>query len=385
MENFGLLAEKELDFELEEKEEVKVTNDPSEVQINACLEELWSKKDFEQIKKDIEDGEVPEIEEKEETVKNIKRLTNVPISLITPNIKQPRIILFDTEKEFKEMVDSIRAKGNILRPITLIPHDKGFMLKDGQRRWTAAIEAGVKEIYSIIEYSIDADSNHIPVSVVELLEDAIVMNLHQKKMSPIEEAKAYADWLELTGKSRKELSMITGKSASDISTVLKFLKLDTEIQLEVMSKKISRILGQHLASYPFGRQREICDVYEQILKSVGGKIPSSNASRWVSRMLAKIARERGIKPLETKKKRKKKLYEVTVLEMNQKAAKRFYSKIRELDSLNDRDLISNNFLARQVVSDIESLMEKMEDVCGNITKRLNVFESYQKIDYQEMG
>lgn len=343
-------------------------SDLTEEEINAMISRAWKKEDVVRINKDIEAARPDAGPVKKEIV---RKLGHIPVSLITNNIKQPRFVLFESQDEFDDMVRSIKVYGNIKRPVIVVPFNKGFMLKDGQRRLETARAAGVKKIFSIIEYVVDGNGRPLPISPIELLEDAVITNLHQRKMNPIEEAMAYADWMKMTGKNQSELAVRIGKKSHDISNLLKFLKLDTDIQFALISGKIPKVLGQHLASYPKEKHKELARAYDEMMTGLNGKIPSVNVSQWIAKTLRKISEQRGIKPLKPKKGRSLRSFSEMVLVSVNRAARRFRANLDELDGITKEDIQAEKEGFSKTISNLRILSEEIEDTCAKLEGKLD--------------
>lgn len=342
------------------------TKDFTEEDIDGMIKESWKEKDIKKI-----DDIIAESEGKTEKAAIVRKLAYIPLSLIDPNIEQTRRILFEDEKEFTDMVESVKAHGDVKRPIIVIPFKKRFMLKDGQRRLIASKIADIEKIFSIIEYAVDKSGRPVSVPLSELLEDTIITNLHQRKISAVEEALAYARWLKLTGSTQKDLSARIGKKESDISNILKLLKLDENILTDLALRKMSRVLGQQLASYHKDRQQEMREEYDKILDGLGGKIPSSNPSGWVAKTLRMIAEEKGIEPLESKRGKKMRPFSEMVFTSTKRAIKKFNQLLDELDKISRGHMTIQEDEARLVISGLRYFAENIEDTCLKLKGRLD--------------
>ncbi len=355
---------------LEELEKLKEEGVPdlSEQQIDEMIKEAWEEEDIQELEDAIAEAEN---RDKEEEVKAIvRKLAYIDISLIDPNPEQPRIVLFEDDKELRDMVESIKAHGDVKRPIIVVPFGGRFILKDGQRRFEASKGVGVKKIYSIIEYEV-GESGPVSVPRSKLLEDAIITNEHQRKMSPAESALAYARWLELTGLTQADLATQIGRKSSDIAVTLKLLKLDESILADLAVGKMPRALGQHLASYPKDRQQEIREEYNRVLDSLGGKIPSSNALEWVAKTLRGIAEKKGVEPLKPKRGKKMKPFAEMVFTSIKRATKRFNNLLDELDDVSRSDKVIQRKEALEIISNLRYLAENIEDSCLKLEGRLD--------------
>jgi ParB family transcriptional regulator, chromosome partitioning protein len=143
----------------------------------------------------------------------------IEISLISPNPNQPRKE-FD-EEELQELEDSIKTLG-ILQPVLVRPSpDKKneYQLVAGERRWRAALRAGVKVVPALIQ---DLDEK-------EILQIGIVENVQRQQLNPIEESRAYnrlANEFEL---SQDQVAQLVGKSRVAVANSMRLVKLDGEV------------------------------------------------------------------------------------------------------------------------------------------------------------
>ncbi|PYQ44612.1 MAG: hypothetical protein DMF77_06820 [Acidobacteria bacterium] len=97
----------------------------------------------------------------------------VPIEDIEPNPHQPRQHMGD----LTELIASVREKG-VLEPILVRPRGARFQIIAGERRYRAAIEAGLGEMPCIVRETSDS----------ETMELALIENLQRKDLSAFEEA-----------------------------------------------------------------------------------------------------------------------------------------------------------------------------------------------------
>jgi ParB/RepB/Spo0J family partition protein len=317
----------------------------------------------------IDDEKPHKVVELKPGLKLVRRLGYVPINMVIPNPMQPRDKLFEDETEKQEMVESIREKG-ILRPAIVIPFGNGFKLKDGERRWTCALLAKLTKFYCIAEYYVDNNGKKSVADNLELLEDAAIANLHQKKMSPIEEAKTYVKWLQMTGKNQTALAKRFGKSLPEVGNLLRLLRLRSETQLELSSGKISRVLAQNIVSYPAEQHEALRHEYEKELKRYGGGIPSSNPNAWVARTLRRISEHMGITPLKSKNGKIKPYFDMLVKSAD-RCVIQMDNILTELKSVSNPTLSMNKVKALEVLSRIDRLMERVEQVAKETRERLS--------------
>ncbi len=147
--------------------------------------------------------------------------TQAPLDAIRPNPRQPRTA-FDDDA-MNELVASISAVG-LLQPIVVRPSGDGqFELVMGERRWRAAVRAGLDHIPAIVRETADD----------ALLRDALLENLHRAQLNPLEEAAAYQQLLDDFGSTHDELAARIGRSRPHISNTLRLLKLSPSVQRKV--------------------------------------------------------------------------------------------------------------------------------------------------------
>ena len=145
----------------------------------------------------------------------------VPLASIQPDPHQPRSVVGD----LSELVASIREKG-VLEPILIRPNPsraKGaaaFEIISGERRYRAALEAGLYEIPAI----------EMDVSDEEALEIALVENLQREDLSPFEEADGYRALAERHKYTHEKIAQAVGKSRSAITESLTLLKMPAKVR-----------------------------------------------------------------------------------------------------------------------------------------------------------
>jgi ParB family chromosome partitioning protein len=164
----------------------------------------------------------------EEIVRHARGLRQIPIASIAPNPHNPRRN-FDKE-ELKSLAESIRQKG-ILQPLVVRPADApGFYtLVAGERRLRAAQMAGLHEVPAVVREMSDA----------EALEIAIIENVQRADLSPVEEARGYAQLIEDYGYTQQQLAEVVGKSRSHIANTLRLLNLPARVLEMLDSGQIS--------------------------------------------------------------------------------------------------------------------------------------------------
>jgi len=143
--------------------------------------------------------------------------SEIPIASVRPNPNQPRLA-FD-EEALNELVESVNRNG-VLQPIIVRAVEDGYELIAGERRWRAAVQAGLPTIPAIVRAATDNES----------LELSLVENIQRENLNPIEQAKAYKSLIERFALTQEEAAARLGKKRPSIANILRLLDLPQEIQ-----------------------------------------------------------------------------------------------------------------------------------------------------------
>ena len=173
----------------------------------------------------------------------------VAVDRITTSPFQPRRS-FD-ETKIDELASSIRNQG-IIQPLIVRPKNDGFELIAGERRWRAAMRAGLSHVPVVIR---DASDN-------EAMQIALVENLQREDLNAIEEANGYRRLQEEFHWSQEEMAEKVGKSRPAIANSLRLLTLPSEVQHEVASGNLPAgqaraLLGLHTEPLIISACREV--------------------------------------------------------------------------------------------------------------------------------
>jgi ParB family transcriptional regulator, chromosome partitioning protein len=141
----------------------------------------------------------------------------VKVGEIEPNPHQVRS--FWNEQELAELAQSIKANG-IIQPVVLRPMGPTYQLIAGERRWRAAKMAGLQTVPAIIRLVKDE----------QMLELALVENIHRADLNPIERANAYQRYLNTLSLTQAEAAQRLGEDRSVVANYLRLLDLPTEIK-----------------------------------------------------------------------------------------------------------------------------------------------------------
>lgn len=150
------------------------------------------------------------------------RLSNLRLVQIRPNPMQPRREFNDAA--LKGLADSIKAKG-ALQPVVVRPVEGGYELVAGERRLRASQLAGLDSIPAIIRAVRDED----------LLELALIENVHRADLNPIDRARAYRTIQDRYGLSHDEIGRRMGEDRATVSNYIRMLDLCDDVLAMVVS------------------------------------------------------------------------------------------------------------------------------------------------------
>lgn len=153
-------------------------------------------------------------------------VASIPVADIHPNPDQPRRHF--AEESLAELAASIKRHG-VIQPIVVRPHDGGYQIVAGERRWRAAQRAPIHEIPAIIRAFSDA----------ETLEVALLENIQRQDLNPIEEAETYRRLCDEFGHSAAMLAEMVHKSRSHVANMMRLLELPPAIRDLVVEDKLS--------------------------------------------------------------------------------------------------------------------------------------------------
>ncbi|MBO4574765.1 MAG: ParB/RepB/Spo0J family partition protein [Bacteroidales bacterium] len=148
-------------------------------------------------------------------------IAQIDIDKIETNPFQPRTD-FD-ETALSELSESIKKQG-VIQPVTVrkMGYDK-YQLISGERRLRASKMAGLETIPVFIRVANDE----------QMLEMALIENIHRENLNAIEVAISYQRLLEECQLTQDQLSEKIGKDRSTVANFMRLLKLPAEIQIAI--------------------------------------------------------------------------------------------------------------------------------------------------------
>ena len=154
-------------------------------------------------------------------------VSSLPIGDLEPNRDQPRK-RFDDEA-LNDLTESVREHG-VLQPILVRPvSDGSYKIVAGERRYRAAVNAGLKTVPVIIKVLSDTDAALI----------ALIENLQREDLTPFEEAEGIKKLMDDFDLSQEQAGARLGKSRPAVTNALRLLELPPEIKDMVESGELS--------------------------------------------------------------------------------------------------------------------------------------------------
>ncbi|GAA4659137.1 ParB/RepB/Spo0J family partition protein [Streptomyces chumphonensis] len=158
-----------------------------------------------------------------------------PLKTLAPNPFNPRDELTDIEETAASLVErgQIQPVAVVHRTAFLSVHpghedglgDAEYVVIDGNRRLAAATKAGLEEL------RIDINDD-LAASAADLLESALIANIHRVDVPPLDQAKAIQELVSVHG-SQSQVAKRLGKTPAWVSQRLALLQLTPELQEKV--------------------------------------------------------------------------------------------------------------------------------------------------------
>ncbi len=151
----------------------------------------------------------------------------VAIADIVPNPNQPRKA-FD-ENALNDLANSIKEHGVIMPLVVNKNPDGTYMIIAGERRYRAAIKAGLTTVPVIVK----------ELGEREIQEISLIENLQREDLNPIEAAYGMKRLMEEFGLTQELLAERLGKSRPAIANTMRLLSLSEEVIALVREGKLS--------------------------------------------------------------------------------------------------------------------------------------------------
>ncbi len=155
-----------------------------------------------------------------------ERVEYLPVDRVRPGKNQPRLSV--SQQELEELAASVKAHG-ILQPIVVRPAGDGYEIVAGERRWRAAVLAGLATVPALVRQ----------VGELESLALALVENLQRQDLNPVERARAYRRLAQEFGLTQQEIADLVGRSQPAVANTLRLLSLPDEVLRRVERGELS--------------------------------------------------------------------------------------------------------------------------------------------------
>ena len=201
-------------------------------------------------------------------------LQEIGIGAISPNPYQARTVW--NEQELADLAESIRANG-VIQPIIVRPAAQGFQLIAGERRFRAAQLASLTAIPALIRQATDQ----------QLLELALIENIHRTDLNPIERAKAYQNYLNTFSLTQTEAAQRLGEDRSVIANYLRLLDLPDEIKQMLVHRQLNMGHARAILALPTDELRR-----KLANRAMAGRLSVREVERLVRKHLTGIEQPR---------------------------------------------------------------------------------------------
>jgi ParB family transcriptional regulator, chromosome partitioning protein len=207
-------------------------------------------------------------------------LREISLDSIKPNPYQPRTV-WKTE-DLQNLADSIKVSG-VIQPIIVRPAGADFEIIAGERRFRAAKLATLKTIPALVRNATDE----------QLLELALVENIHRTDLNPIERAKAYQNYLNSFSLTQSEAAERLGEDRSVVANYLRLLELPDEVKQMLIDGSLSMGHARAILSLPTDELRR-----KLANRAMAGRLSVRDVERFVRKYLTGSTQSR--RPLPVK-------------------------------------------------------------------------------------
>ncbi|HEY6378175.1 MAG TPA: ParB/RepB/Spo0J family partition protein [Candidatus Dormibacteraeota bacterium] len=163
------------------------------------------------------------------------QLRRIPVGKIAPRADQPRQSMEPAALD--ELTESIRAHG-VLQPIRVRPGEAGgYEIIAGERRWTAARRAGLREIPAVIAEAGD-DEAYV---------ESLIENIQREDLNAVDRARALKRLrVDLGLQSWEEVGRVVGITRRHVHNLLNISRLPEPIQQDIRVGDLTEKHGRAL-------------------------------------------------------------------------------------------------------------------------------------------
>lgn len=153
-----------------------------------------------------------------------KEIATVALKYIFPDPNQPRKKIDPKSQGIKDLAESIKKHGFINFITVRKENSRKYIVVAGERRYTAAKEAGLKEIPVIVSL----DKEPVDYALVQMEE-----NLQREDLTPFDELEGYNRLIGEFGLKQKDIVQLVNKKKSYISKMMSLNKLSQKIKTDI--------------------------------------------------------------------------------------------------------------------------------------------------------
>jgi ParB family chromosome partitioning protein len=195
-------------------------------------------------------------------------MREISLDSILPNRYQPRTVW--DQQELSDLAHSIQANG-VIQPIIVRPAGAKFELIAGERRFRAAQLAAMTTIPAIIRQATDE----------QLLEMALVENIHRTNLNPIERASAYQNYISPFSLTQDQAAQRLGEDRSVVANYLRLLDLPEEVRQMLIDGQLTMGHARAILALPTDELRR-----KLANRAMAGRLSVREVERLVRRYLS---------------------------------------------------------------------------------------------------
>lgn len=163
-------------------------------------------------------------------------IQDVRLDLIDPDPSQPR--KSHDPEALQRLADTIKSNG-VEQPIRVRPSNDRWVIVHGERRWRAAMLAGLEAVPCIVEVAQESKSN---LRLRQLTE-----NCAREELAPLELAAAIELSISEDGLTAAQVAQVVGLSEGHVSKLRVIRKASADIQQGVQRGELSIAAAYELA------------------------------------------------------------------------------------------------------------------------------------------
>ena len=155
----------------------------------------------------------------------------IPLDQIAPNPYQPRQQFSD--QRIAELAESIRTQG-VLQPLLVAPTTetgsaRPFVLIAGERRLRAASHAKLPAVPCLVRQA----------TPQQMLEWAMIENIQREDLNPVEQARAYRDYMDRFNLTQAQVAERLGQPRGTVANYLRLLDLSDAVQQMLLADDLT--------------------------------------------------------------------------------------------------------------------------------------------------